>query len=77
MNNIDKQVTFGTMKGSRMRSTNDLSDEQHGLAKNTARVFVYICKNILSTLRLMDFVIRSSSHTTFPSDNNTRKSYHV
>ena len=42
MNNTDKQVTFGTMKGSRMRNTNDLSDGQHGLPKNTARVFVYI-----------------------------------
>ena len=40
---------------------NDLSDEQHRL----------------STLRLVDFVIISSSHTTFLSDNNTRTPYHV
>ena len=45
--------------------------------KITSWVFVYMWKNLLSTLRLMDFVIRSSSHTTFLSYNNTRKPYHV
>jgi hypothetical protein len=31
MNNTDKQVTFGTMKRTRMCNTSDLSDEEHGL----------------------------------------------
>ena len=31
MNNKDKQVTFGTIKKTRMCNTSDLSDEQHGL----------------------------------------------
>jgi hypothetical protein len=31
MNNTDKEVTFGTIKRTRKRNTNDLSDEQHEL----------------------------------------------
>ena len=31
MNNTNKQVTFDTIKRTRMSNTNDLSDEQHGL----------------------------------------------
>jgi len=31
MNNTDKEVTSDTIKRTRMRNTNDLSGEQHGL----------------------------------------------
>jgi hypothetical protein len=46
MNNTGKHVTFGTMKGTRMRNTNDLSDEQHGLPqKYSTGICIYTYEN--------------------------------
>jgi hypothetical protein len=45
MNKTDKHVTFGTIKGTRMRNTNDLSDEQHELRqKYSTCICIYMNK---------------------------------
>jgi hypothetical protein len=45
MNKTDKQVTFGTIKGTRMRNTNYLSDEQRGFRqKYSTCICIYMKK---------------------------------
>jgi hypothetical protein len=45
MTKTDTKVTFGTIKGTRMRNTNDLSDEQHGLPqKYSTGICLYLKK---------------------------------
>ena len=47
MNNTDKQVTFDTIKRTRMCNTNNISDEQHGIRqKYSTGICLYMKPNV-------------------------------
>ena len=55
MNNTDKEVTFGTIKRTRMRNKNDLSDEQHGLRQKIQHGYLSRVKQPTDNVKINGF----------------------